>query len=1753
MTPQEKTFFDKMTIMQENAFKTFQHVRYRSIWEDMIGRYSDNAHFVYELLQNADDAGATHAEFILYKDELIFKHNGTRKFSISDPDNEEEDTKNGTLGDINSITSIGNSNKRVVNEKEDNKQGNKIGKFGIGFKSIFRYTIEPEIFETKFAFRIKNIMIPIPLDYDYPDRKEDETIFKIPFGIPENNHLEISPCTPSKAFNEIKSKLLVLDYPTLFLPNLQEIKFTIGDIVGIYKKEILEHTKIEVDTFAEKLAMTGGKTEKQHLWLFSRKADCGNYSVGYFLDDKGQLKPVDKPAFCFFPTKRETKLKFIIHAPFLLTPSREGIRADKKHNVIMIKLLAKLVADSLIYLRNFELIDDSILKIIPIKESDFDCSDDLISFKPFFTTIKEKMETEEILPTRNGYVSSKNAYWADALHLLDIISDKQLSELVYNPNAKWIFTKINRNNADSDVKNYFSDIKYLTEDKLLDKMDENFIESQPIEWFYTFYKWLSERTTKRIEDARTRPFFLDANYEAMATRDSNNKPLIFLPLEDNIGDYTVIHPDLLTNPETAKFLISTIGIEKPSRKDRIDNKILPLYENHSVSDDTEYFKILFRYYNAECPIKEISTYLSELKEVIYFRALNEKFVIPHRYYDYKYSSYTYTLYMPETEFIEYFIDKTPECFLNKKFYLNLVGKDEESHLVEFFNKLNIASEIQYLYDKILPSYNNVMTNDENNFKIIFYYYKKFSNGISNLEKDNYVNKLKGFIRFRKLDGTFDTPDKLYLFNLELKEYFAIANREPFLNIEFYLGLVDVHDKNLLHEFFKELGVAEEVHYAIKNFTQSEIYEYNLPSEHSTGSETWSEQRIDCSISILDDIIKKQDAEKKSVILWKRIIAVNQSVDKLKNKLVDGIYEYHFRINKEISFPNVSVKKLRETEWLVDKNGYFKKPSDISAGDMANDYDVTSASAKEVIEFFNIRLDSRLTAEENHDLNLMKQLKDAGFTEAEIKKLISDKRKLQLPITQPITNITNINSSKSDISTRGNLIDSNLKNNASSDDISACSSLNDGNPNYAISTRATSKNNNPKNNTSRSDISTRSGSNNINPSDNTSSSKLMFPLPDDEMDSDELLPAAIDYQKKLDRIKAKSEVEQQEIKRLEELQQKISSTEKYSFRWFKTLLEMEILNNKDKVSNSKKFSISFEHVEFDEGTQRTLILKYPNRFIPQSIEELENIKLELHTTKTKKTVEIEVAAVRYNTLSVKLKETFKLDDINLNEIFEATIEVTDPFFLLEELQSQFNALGFDDDYDMQKNLCENIEFVFGPPGTGKTTNLADKIIRLINEPKNNKILVMAPTNKAADVLVNKIIERDVKDKYYKNWLLRFGKTNDTNIEKSGVFHDKTFDIKSMPKNVTVTTIARFPYDFFMTNKGKIYLRDDINWDYIIIDEASMIMLAQILLPLYKKTPEKFIIAGDPFQIEPVTTVDLWKNENIYTLVELNKRDSFANPTTVPRNYHIELLKTQYRSVPTIGKIFSQFAYKEILKHARANCEQRPLNIKEWLEIKTLNIIKFPVSKYESIYRSRKLVKSPYHIYSALLTFEFVRALSERIDKNFSIGIITPYRAQADLIEKLFATTKRNINVQIGTIHTFQGDECDILFAVFNAPPNISSSREMFLNHLNIINVAISRARDYLFLVIPDDNTEGINNLIEVNKLKSLFAKEGYGKFSAQDIEKLIFGHEKYIEDNSFVTGHQQVNVYTQPERKYEIRSEDNAVDVQLHEKAIHNIG
>lgn len=61
----QKKLFDALHQSRTEDFKTFNKKSYRGVWSSIIDKYPESAHFIYELLQNADDAEATEVYFIL--------------------------------------------------------------------------------------------------------------------------------------------------------------------------------------------------------------------------------------------------------------------------------------------------------------------------------------------------------------------------------------------------------------------------------------------------------------------------------------------------------------------------------------------------------------------------------------------------------------------------------------------------------------------------------------------------------------------------------------------------------------------------------------------------------------------------------------------------------------------------------------------------------------------------------------------------------------------------------------------------------------------------------------------------------------------------------------------------------------------------------------------------------------------------------------------------------------------------------------------------------------------------------------------------------------------------------------------------------------------------------------------------------------------------------------------------------------------------------------------------------------------------------------------------------------------------------------------------------------------------------------------------------------------------------------------------------------------------------------------------------
>ncbi|NIO36807.1 molecular chaperone of HSP90 family protein, partial [Candidatus Bathyarchaeota archaeon] len=206
-------------IREENKRKYGTHV---SVYGPVLlaNLYSDRTHFLYELLQNAEDAcerarkkghkGKFYISFKLYPDRLEVRHNGIPF--------DENDVK-GICG--------------IVEATKD-KDTLQIGKFGIGFKSVYAYTTSPEVHSEKeichscikCAFRIQDYVHPYPIKLR-EDVRAGETLFVMRF------YKEVREV----AYSEIEGRLRNLGIRTLlFLNNLEEVSYKTESCAGKYSR-----------------------------------------------------------------------------------------------------------------------------------------------------------------------------------------------------------------------------------------------------------------------------------------------------------------------------------------------------------------------------------------------------------------------------------------------------------------------------------------------------------------------------------------------------------------------------------------------------------------------------------------------------------------------------------------------------------------------------------------------------------------------------------------------------------------------------------------------------------------------------------------------------------------------------------------------------------------------------------------------------------------------------------------------------------------------------------------------------------------------------------------------------------------------------------------------------------------------------------------------------------------------------------------------------------------------------------------------------------------------------------------------------------------------------------------------------------------------------------------------------------------------------------------------------------------------------
>jgi hypothetical protein len=637
---------------------------------------------------------------------------------------------------------------------------------------------------------------------------------------------------------------------------------------------------------------------------------------------------------------------------------------------------------------------------------------------------------------------------------------------------------------------------------------------------------------------------------------------------------------------------------------------------------------------------------------------------------------------------------------------------------------------------------------------------------------------------------------------------------------------------------------------------------------------------------------------------------------------------------------------------------------------------------------------------------------------------------------------------------------------------------------------------------------------------------------------------------------------------------------YSVAWFKNLLELVKTNQK--INHIPKITFwSFKHVK-----DNIFELYNSDRIMPSNIESYSDLPVEIFYSQNNDSSSYNTyfsASIKHNKLWVLFAD-YNATRILLNEknkIEQLVVKILQETDIIEELRTGFNNLNLPENVDLRNSLTENIYFIYGPPGTGKTTLLAKNLINSFTQALGVYKILLTPTNKAADVISKKIIEQN--NGYKPEWLIRTGSCTDPFLLDIGAFQKSDQIFLNQHQNyLIITTIHRFSYlTVRKLNNPNISIRlCNIKWNEVLFDESSMIPLPYIVYSIYaaeqRNRDTRFVVAGDPKQIPPVFEIenedldefsgDELKEYNIYKMIDLNSFDPKIQNTILKYGNQIKNLSVQHRSIPAIGSLFGKFQYNDLLDSSRGT-NQNPRsavsrklpNGFDRLGIKPITIIRYPVRSIESIYKPSKIERSPIHIYSALIVNELIKHFKKSIHEQaevdrWTIGVISPYRSQADLMSKMIENQSyqnNNVVITTDTVHGFQGDENNIIISVFNPSgngQNIGHSR--FLKKEYILNVAISRAEDYLIMLMPDTKSDGWHQLPELSSIVNLsrdFGNEIFAEINSSDIEQKLKRDNHYFSKNTFSSAHQKVNIYGKPNLPFMIRLGDNTIDLHWEDE------
>lgn len=532
------------------------------------GLYDDRTHFIFELLQNAEDAlgrrgewnGSRKVSFILNPTRLVLSHFG-KPFDEAD---------------VRSVCDIA----------ESTKNESSIGRFGLGFKSVYTVTDLPEIHSGEEDFAIEDYVFPKRMARSV--RAADETQIILP----------LKPEDTSAAQDITAGFLHIGPGALLFLRHIDEIDWRVaGGASGFYQRSAPESLAPNVHRITV-IGKEDDQPEVDQNWLvfhrdvFSTKGHkVGRVEIAFSLiaiketPGRWAVQPLAKsPLVVFFPTVVESHLGFLAQGPYRTTPSRDNIPAGEPWNQHLVKETSILLVEAMRWMRDNSMLDIAALRCLPLDRTRFPKGS---RFAPMFDAVQQAFQEEALLPAfETGHVTAQQAKLARTQELRELLSPKQIAALFGSEIAAWLSGDITQDKA-PEIRQYLMrelGIDEITPIKLVPNLTKAFLEAQSDEWMLRLYEFLSgqEKALRRHLDAV--PLIrLDDGLHVVAHENGNAKA--FLPSAIATSFPTMRHAVCAT-PEVRVFLMS-LGITEPDPVDDVIRNLLPKYQQQEIGVSDE--------------------------------------------------------------------------------------------------------------------------------------------------------------------------------------------------------------------------------------------------------------------------------------------------------------------------------------------------------------------------------------------------------------------------------------------------------------------------------------------------------------------------------------------------------------------------------------------------------------------------------------------------------------------------------------------------------------------------------------------------------------------------------------------------------------------------------------------------------------------------------------------------------------------------------------------------------------------------------------------------------------------------------------------------------------------------------------------------------------------------------------------------------------------------------------------------------------